>query len=267
MLSVTARRSILLSTLVIAGIILNLSPHASADTDLSEEKLNTESALRWGGEGLPFDKVVTIRDPLVNSIVGKVIIDRHGEDDNMNNQPSGMLSGLFTSVSKTFQAPFTGPRPGRLAIVTLWGSKEEGCFVKASIHNSPKGRSKNAQGLVPIKMEVGVGSQVIKFTSTSQSAPKFASSEYTYTDYTNKKKIDLNLNEGGVKKSAMMYFTENTFAINGKVADLLRNAPKGNAKVRLTFANGDTKIFPIGEKNVARWKDAYSYNPNCTAAK
>ncbi len=256
MLSGNKRASILLTAILIPSFILNLTAFpAAAAGEISEEKLNTERALRWGGEGLPFDDVLTIKDSLVNSIVGKVTIDRHGED-NSTEENTGLLGGLFNSL--TVRAPFAGPKPGRLTVVTLWGSKEEGCFVKASIHNAPKGGSNNAAELVPVKMEIGIGSQVIRLTPAAKSVPKTASSNYTYTEY---------INSTSVEKSGAMYFSENTFAINGKVADLLRNAPKGNAKVRLTLANGDTKIFPIGEKNVARWKDTYSYNPNCTAAK
>jgi hypothetical protein len=262
MFFMTAKKSAILSIFLITGLILSsthqvLAKNESAKGEISEEQLDTEKALGWGGEGLPFDASLTIRDPLVNSIVGKVTIDRHGEDDSSRSD-RGLL-GLFD-----VRAPFAGPFPGRLTVVTFWGSKEEGCFVKASIHNAPKGKSKDAPGLVPVKMEVGIGPQVVKLTPAAKSVPKTASSEYKYTvpaDNNNSNTYST------VEKLAMLYFTENTFAINAKSADLLRNAPKGNAKVRLTFANGNTKIFPISEKNVARWKDAYSYNPNCTAAK
>ncbi len=250
MLPLTTIRSILFSTLLILGVVLNTTKPAAANADISEEKLNTERSLKWGGEGLPFDDVLTVRDPLVNSIVGKVTIDRHGED-NSTEEKTGFLSNIFNAV--TIRDPFGGPKPGRMTIVTLWGSKEEGCFVTASVHNAPKNNS-GAKDIVPVKMEIGIGSQVIKLTPVARSTPKTASGNYTYTDDKN-------------ERSATRYFSENTFAINGKVADLFRNAPKGNARVRITFANGDTKIFPIGEKNVARWKDIYSYNPTCTAAK
>lgn len=246
--SLTTVRSILLSTLLITGLVLNTTKPATAG-EISEEKLNTERSLKWGGEGLPLDDVLTVRDPLVNSIVGKVTIDRHGED-NSTEENTGFLSNIFNAI--TIRDPST-PKPGRMAIVTLWGSKEEGCFVTASIHNAPKNND-SANDIVPVKMEIGLGTQVVKLTPVPRSTPKTASGNYTY-------------NDGKNEMSATRYFSENTFAINGKVADLFRNAPKGNARVRITFANGSTKIFPIGEKNVARWKEIYSYNPTCTAAK
>jgi hypothetical protein len=241
--------AILLSSILIPSSMLNLLSVSAVAGDISEDRLNTEKALGWGGEGLPFDDSLTIRDPLVNSVVGKVTIDRHGED---NTNQSG-LSGLFN-----IRSPFAGPMPGRMTIVTFWTSKEEGCSVKASIHDAPKNRVSNVRDLVPVKMEIGVGSQVIKLTPIAKSIPKYASANYNYSTTSG---------SSTVKRSATLYFSENTFAINGKVADFLRNAPKGDAKVRITLNNGDTKLFKIGEKNVARWKDTFSYNPNCNPAK
>jgi hypothetical protein len=242
-------QSVSLNALVISGLTLIVSHHAWANTELAEDKLNTDKSLSWGGQGLPFNDVVTVRDALVNSIVGKLVIDRHGEDN--KDQQTGVLGGLFNAM--TIRDPFAGPNPGRLTIVTLWGSKEEGCFVKAMVHNAPKNTSENARNFVPMQMEVGVGDRVIKLTPATKSVPKTASGTYKYT-LTNKSEV-----------TAPYYFAENTFAINGKVADILRNAPAGEAKVRVTFANGDTKVFPIGAPNVARWRDAYGYNPNCKA--
>jgi hypothetical protein len=242
-------RSVFFSALVISGLTLSLSCQALANTELSEDKLNTDKSLSWGGQGLPFNDVVTVRDALVNSIVGKLVIDRHGEED--KEQQTGLLGGLFNAVA--IRDPFAGPNPGRLTIVTLWGSKEEGCFVKAMVHNAPKNTSQNAQSFVPMRMEVGVGDRVIKLTPATKSVPKTASGTYTYTLSNNS------------KATAPYYFAENTFAINAKVADILRNAPASEAKVRLTFANGDTKVFPIGAPNVSRWRDTYGYNPNCKA--
>ena len=243
-------KSVLLSTLIISGSLAISSTKLLAATDISEDKLNTEKSLTWGAQGLPFDDVVTVRDALVNSVVGKLVIDRHGED-NGPEQTTGLLSGLFNAIS--IRDPFAGPNPGRLTIVTLWGSKEEGCFVKAMVHNAPKSNSENAKNFIPMKMEVGVGDRVVKLTPVTKSVPRTASGTYNYT----KDKSEL---------TAPFYFAENTFAVNAKVADLLRNAPAGDAKVRITFTNGETKVFPIGSKNVARWRDTYGYNPTCKSA-
>jgi hypothetical protein len=242
-------QSLSVSALLVSGLVLSMSHPAFANVDLPEDKLNTEEGLKWGGEGLPFNDVVTLRDSLVNSVVGKVVIDRHGED----NGSEGILN-IFG-----IKTPFAGPNPGRLTIVTLWGSKEEGCFVKAIVHSAPKGGGGDRKGFVPVKLEVGVADRVVKLTPASKSVPKTANSTYMYTkEYTNNYQNE-------VKAEAPLYFAENTFAVNAKVADLFRNAPKGDAKIRITFANGDSKIFPVGAKNVARWRDSYDYNPSCQA--
>ncbi len=233
-----------LATAVISGLTLSLNHQALAVTEVTEDQLNTEKSLKWGGEGLPFNEVVTVRDTLVNSVVGKLVIDRHGEDAGTSDN-TGILSGLFNSM--TIRAPFAGPRPGRMTIVTLWGSKEEGCFVKAMIHDAPRSGGTN---FVPVKMEVGIGTQVIKLTPVAKSTPSTASGNYTYTD-------------GQVERTGNFFFTANTFAVNAKVADLLRNAPAGDAKVRLTSQSGDTRTFSIGAKNVAQWRDSYGYNASC----
>ncbi len=250
MLPVSKISAILLSYILIPSLLLNLMSVSAVAGEVSEDRLNTEKALGWGGEGLPFDDSLTIRDPLVNSVVGKVTIDRHGED----NTEQGGLIGLFN-----IRSPFAGPMPGRMTIVTFWSSKEEGCSVKASIHDAPKNNVSDVKELIPVKMEIGIGAQVIKLTPIAKSVPKYASNNYNYSATTS----------GGdsVQRSSTLYFSENTFAINGKVADFLRNAPQGEAKVRITLANGDTKLFKIGDKNVARWRDTFSYNPNCNPAK
>jgi hypothetical protein len=248
MISTKIYRSVALGTLIASSLLTNIASPAHAGVDLSEDKLNTEKSLKWGGEGLPFNDVVTLRDSLVNSIVGKVVIDRHGEDNGVE-ESTGLLSGLFNAMN--IKAPFAGPRPGRMTIVTLWGAKEEGCFVKALVHNAPKSNT-NLNELVPTKMEIGLGNQVVKLSPAAKSSAQGASGSYSYTD-------------NDVQRTGTQYFTTNTFAVNARVADLFRNAPVGDAKVRITFANGNSQIFSIGRKNVAQWRDSYSYNSSCQA--
>ena len=66
-------KSVAVSGLLISGLTLSLNDRVLATVELSEDKLNTERSLKWGGEGLPFNDVVTVRDSLVNSIVGKLV--------------------------------------------------------------------------------------------------------------------------------------------------------------------------------------------------
>jgi hypothetical protein len=44
---------------------------------------------------------------------------------------------------------------------------------------------------------------------------------------------------------------------------LLKNAPQKEIRMRLTFANGDTKIIPIGKGTVEKWSEAYGFNSAC----
>jgi hypothetical protein len=225
------------SAMLALAALPTAAPALAGNVDIEEDKLNPERGLKWGGGNLPLDSLVTIRDSLVNSSVGKLTIDRHGEDNS----------------SELFKSPFAGPFPGRMTIVTLWGSKEEGCFVKALVHSAPKNGRQNPKNLVPVQLEIGVGTQVVKLNPIANNrAAKLSSGSYTYQD-------------GKVKKSASMYYTENTFAVNARVADLFRNAPRGNAKARITFLDNSTNVFQVGSNNVARWRDSYGFNPSCAA--
>jgi hypothetical protein len=233
-------KSRLIPTILMAMVAIQTATPAVAGVDIDEDKLNPERGLKWGGEGLPVDDIVTIRDSLVNSTVGKLTIDRHGEDNG-------------DGIAMFIKSPFAGPRPGRMTIVTLWGSKEEGCFVKTLVHNAPKSDGQSAKDLVPVKMEIGLGTQIVKLSPIAKNAAaKLSSGRYEYQD-------------GDYKKTGSMSYTENTFAVNGKVADLFRNAPKGNAKVRLTFYDGSTNVFQVGEKNVSRWRESFGFNSGCAA--
>jgi hypothetical protein len=80
--------------LYISGCAI-LSPAALADT-VEEDSLNPRKGLRWAGNGLQFDKVLTIQDPLVSAPVGKVTITRDGSD-------TGFL----------IKDPFLGPNLGQ----------------------------------------------------------------------------------------------------------------------------------------------------------
>jgi hypothetical protein len=231
---------------IVSSVILALSigqiaaPALAGNVDIDEDKLNPDRGLKWGGESLPLDSLVTIRDSLVNSSVGKLTIDRHGEDNG-------------DGLALLFKSPFAGPRPGRMTIVTLWGSKEEGCFVKALVHSAPKSGSQDPKSMVPVKLEIGLGTQVVKLNPIAKNAAaKLSSGSYSYQD-------------GDVEKRANMYYTENTFAVNAKVADLFRNAPKANAKVRITFLDNSTNVFEVGSGNVSRWRDSYGFNPTCSS--
>jgi hypothetical protein len=205
------------------------TPMAIANGTVDEDSLNPRKGLRWAGSGLEFDRVLTIQDALVASPVGKVTISRDGLD-------SGFL----------YKDPFFGPSPGRITMVSLWGSKIEGCFVRAIIHNASVVEGNSIRELVPVQIELGVGGQIIKLKPNPNS--EALGGIFNYED-------------GKVRRKYTV--TDNTFVVNAKVAALMREAPTQPIKLRVTFTNGSTQIFSLAAGSVANWKDAYSFNPTC----
>ncbi|QLE56448.1 hypothetical protein [Nostoc sp. TCL26-01] len=213
---------------------------AIAQTTIDEDKLDTVNGMPWGGDGLPFDKVAGIKDALVNSSLGKVVIDRHGED------PLGTL----------FQQPFNGPSPGRFVIVSFWGSKIEGCFVKMVVQKAPTNGEAEIAEIAPKLIELGIGEQILQLNRSPKAQVRGLKGQYTYTEYANNTKY---------QRSSTWYMTDTLFDITAEAANLLRNAPAKEVKARLTFDNGDTKIIPIGSGNVKRWQEAFGFNNSCRA--
>ncbi|MCF4969990.1 hypothetical protein [Nostoc sp. CMAA1605] len=218
-----------------------VTPHSAiAQTTIDEDKLDTVNGMRWGGNGLPFDKVVEIKDALVNSPLGKVVIDRHGED------PQGVL----------FKEPFAAPSPGRFVVVSLWGSKIEGCFVKMIVQTAPSDGRAELEEIAPKMLELGVGEQILQLKRSTNAKVRGFQGNYTYTTYENRRSIE---------NSSTWFMTDTLFDISPEAANLLRNAPAKEIKARLTFENGDTKLIPIGSSNVKRWQEAFGFNSSCSA--
>ncbi|MBD2363421.1 hypothetical protein H6G36_19870 [Anabaena minutissima FACHB-250] len=215
---------------------------AIAQTTIDEDKLDSVNGMRWGGNGLPFDKVVDIKDALVNTPLGKVVIDRHGED------PQGVL----------FKEPFASPSPGKFVVVSLWGSKIEGCFVKLVVQSAPNDGKAELTEISPKMIELGIGEQILQLTRSPNMKVRGFQGNYTYTVYENKR---------NVQRSSTWYMSDTLFDISPDAANLLRTAPAKEIKARLTFDNGDTKIIPIGSSNVKRWQDSFGFNSSCTAPK
>jgi hypothetical protein len=213
-----------------------------AQTSIDEDKLDTVNGMPWAGNSLPFDKIADIKDALVNTPLGKVVMDRHGEDP---------LGNIFT-------APFAGPSPGRFAIVSLWGSKIEGCFVKMIVQSAPSDGKTDLAEISPKLIELGIKEQILQLTPSPNTKARGFQGKYTYDVYENNTKYE---------RSNTWYMTDTLFDISADAANLLRSAPAKEIRARLTFENGDTKIFPIGSGTVKRWQEAYSFNSSCRAPK
>ncbi|MFM2060445.1 MAG: hypothetical protein RLZZ507_115 [Cyanobacteriota bacterium] len=225
--------------LALVPLLLNFNAEiADAAPAIYEDELTTTRGLRWGAPGLPYNEAADIKDSLVDTVLGKVVPDRHG---------IGASSlGLF--------GPFQGPQYGRLVFVSLWGSKIEGCFVEMIIQYSPSDGQANANEIVPKLLEVGIGSQAIALPPQANTQKSF-SQGYSYEIEREKRKYIVN---------STWYMTRNTFALDSNIASILSNAPVKQTRARLTLANGETMIIPIGEGTVKKWKEAYSFNPYCT---
>lgn len=212
-----------------------------AESSTDEDKLDTVNGLSWAGRGLPFSKLVNINDSLIGSPVGKIVIDRHGED----------------TLGTIFKNPFASPSPGRFIVVSFWGSKVEGCFVKVILQSAPVNGQSDLQELVPSLLEIGAGEQIVQLTPNSAAQVRTFRNDYTYEKYENNSKIQY---------SSTWYMAENLFSVNADAANLLRNTPPGKVRARLTFANGNSKIFPIGGGTTKRWQETYGFNPSCRSS-
>ncbi|MFM6181108.1 MAG: hypothetical protein ACKPA8_06260 [Dolichospermum sp.] len=215
---------------------------AIAQTVIEEDKLNTNKGIYWAGSGFPFSEASVIKDTLVDAVLGKVVIDRHGEG------PTN-FSSIFTG-----SGPFSSPFPGRFIVVSFWGSKIEGCFVKIVIQSSPKGGQVELKQLVPKTIQLGLNNQILELSRNEATKVRPFKGDYTYTDSENAKQIN---------RSSTWYMTDTSFAIDGTAANLLKNAPKKEIRMRLVFENGDTRIVPIGKGTVEKWSETYGFNPAC----
>jgi hypothetical protein len=207
---------------------------------LAEDKLGTQSGMPWGGDDLPYSKVVEIQDGLIDAPVGRVVLDRHGEeaeDVDLNN----LIGSLFDDV-------FSAPRPGSSVFISLWGSKIEGCFTELILQVAPNGEI-DPQNLVATSIEIGVNGQIIRLVP-QEADPKVGSYQYSYIS-----------NEQ--QYNAIWYMSRQLFVVDETIANILSNAPEGDIKARINLANNSSILFPIGKKTVERWKHTYSFNAAC----
>jgi hypothetical protein len=230
----------LLLALMAANSLFHPGAIAKEEEAIFEDDLTTTSGLRWGGgRKLPFKKAVDIREGLINTPVGKVVADRFSKQ-----AAAGAIYDLFGS----------SPYPEDQFLISLWGSKIEGCFVEMIVQFAPPGGEVDISAMVPKLLELGLGTQAVQLPPQTTVEPKLFKQDYSY-----------NSSSGGITRTynSTWYMSRNLFVIDSQIADLLRNAPPAEARARLTFVNGETKLFPIKKETVAGWKSAYGFNPTC----
>lgn len=232
-----------LGTLWVASSLLSLENRAAiaqrVEASINEDSLTTRGGLGWDGPNLPYSKLVEIKDSLVGSQVGVVILDRH--------QDKGNNIDIFGG---------NAPKPGKKVFISLWGSKVEGCFAEIIFQTAPYNALSGEQ-IAPILLEVGVGEQIVRLVPPSNKQPSTWQVNYTYEVYENNARY---------KRSGIWYMGRQLFVVDAATASVLSQAPQKKATARVTFANGETAIFPIGVGTVKRWKEAYNFNPTCQAS-
>lgn len=235
-----------IGSLLVLVLLVFASATTLADEDpivektIAEDRLATQGGMPWGGDDLPYSQVVEIQDGLIDAPVGRVVLDRHGEeaeDVDLDN----LIGSLFNDV-------FSAPRPGSAVFISLWGSKVEGCFAELIVQVAPD-QQIDPQNLIATSMEVGVNGQIIRLLP-QETDPKVGSFNYTYLS--NEQQLN-----------GIWYMSRQLFVVDETIANILRSAPEEEIKARINLANNSSILFPIGKKTVERWKHTYGFNPAC----
>ncbi|ACK70084.1 conserved hypothetical protein [Gloeothece citriformis PCC 7424] len=213
---------------------LNTAIAQTVEGALTEEEFRKLPS--WGGQNWPASKILQIKDSLVDAPVGRIVVDKHGEQE---------CSGLIC-----FKNPFLGPFPGRSVFISLWGSKVEGCFAEIILQQAPQ-RSLNIQNMIPTQLDIGVGDKIVSLPVQKETEPEGATINYQYT-------------QNQTTYSSTWYTVRQYFVVDETAAKVLSNAPTEKLKARIRLNNKDSIIFPIGVETVKRWKQAYSFNPLCS---
>lgn len=214
---------------------------------INGDDLVTINGIPWAGNGWPFSKVLEIqRDSIDSTIVGRVVLDRHGEDG----QPEYGI-----------RSPFIAPEPGRGVIVSNWGSNNSGCFVELIIQIAPSETQRiDPRLVVPTQIDMVINGQRLTLKAVDSSgANRYGTFPYTYSSLVQKDGKQVSVSLQGV-----WTISRHLFALNASNAKLLSNAPSQNTRMRITLANLSPITIPIGKGTVERWSSVYGFNTSCT---
>ncbi|MBW4520982.1 MAG: hypothetical protein KME16_14920 [Scytolyngbya sp. HA4215-MV1] len=213
--------------------------------NLQEDALITIRGLPWAAPKWPYNRVVNI-EKFGGAVVGKAVLDRHGEQVPIDNV---LIKDPF--------GEFYGLKPVSLVFVSQWGSKQAGCYAEMLVQVAPPPPANLSaedalQLLVPTLIEIAVGNGRVVELKPQKIQPKVFGGEYTYQDSRDQQRYRSN-----------WYMARNIFAVNANQAEMLRTAQPGKATLRVSFADGNAYQFPIGKGTVSLWKEVYDYNPTC----
>lgn len=235
--------------LPIATVFYPTAVLASAEGSINADDLVTINGIPWAAKGWPFSKVLeTQRDSIDSTIVGRVVLDRHGEDS----EPEyGIL-----------RDPFASPKPGRVIVVSNWGSNNSGCFVEMILQVATRDdQTVDPKSIVPTQLDMMINKQ--RVTLKAVDAPgidRYGSFKYKYT-----KSVKRGEKMVSVTLDGVWSLSRHLFAVNASQAKLLSSAPSQKMPVRMTLANRSPVTIPIGKGTVERWPSVYGFNSACKA--
>lgn len=246
-------QSTLLATILsMTTSAVNFNPVMAQQTEatIDEDELITLDGIPWAAEGWPFSKIVEIRETLVNSVVGRTVIDLHGVDTDC--------------VVEALCSPFS-LAPGNLIIVSMWSSKLEGCAVELVVqHTLPTGEEGNK--IVPVRLDIGIEDNLISLIPQQNATPTVSQRSYTSGGNGGINILGTRVGGGGTQRG-ILYASRNVFVVDATVASLLSNAPEKEVRARVSFADAGFprkwRVFPIGVETVKRWRSVFGFNSTC----
>lgn len=232
-------------SLCILGVWLmapTLEARADVEVSLSGDSL-VSLAFPWAGNGLPFSQVVEIqRNSIDPTVVGRMVFDRHGLDSNP-------VLGLV-------QAPFASPYPGRMVLISQWGSNNAGCYMEMVLQLGVAGAMQNSQMLIPTEVMLNVGGQVVTLQAQRSEAQFANAQSFQYSEYDSSTSSNVN-------KTGVWYTGRHLFRISASDAAILSNASAQNVPIRVVLNDRLPITYELGSGTVQRWRSVFNYNPSC----
>lgn len=231
---------------------LKATAQSQPEVRMSRDQVNTIFGLPWAASRWPFSQwIVLQRNEIDPTVDGWAVFDRHGVD-----QSSDYISNPFSFI----EAPFAGPLPGRVVIISGWGSFNDFCFAELLLQVAIGPSQGDASVLVPSRIEMNVGGELVELQAVSDAsrysnARPFQFKDYVYNDRTNE--------YDEVVRNGVWYTGRHIFLISADAAAKLRSAPDGNVPIRVTLSNNFPFTYEIGRETVRRWQRVFQYNPSC----
>ncbi|MBD2465648.1 hypothetical protein H6G89_32160 [Oscillatoria sp. FACHB-1407] len=221
-----------------------------AEETMTQDDLITIFGLPWGAGDWEFSRIVEVqRNSIDPTVVGRTVLDRHGIDESRTNHP---LLGLINR-------PFEGPRPGRVVLISAWGSNNDGCYAELIFHVATNNAQGNAARIIPTRIEMNINGQLLTLTPQSNRAARYSDpTPFNYVDY-----VQQGNNYNEIALGGSWYAARHLFQVDANDARILSSAPDQDIPVRVTLRTGQPITYEIGDDTVRRWRDVFSYNPSC----